>query len=77
MFGYFIRQNNEDTIAGLTYEECAVACTLSTTFTCVTFEYGWQTFNCYLQSVTKLDKPSDWFADTLDRGFGHYQRDCL
>ncbi|XP_060083230.1 uncharacterized protein LOC132562504 [Ylistrum balloti] len=74
---YFLIQNNEESFLNVSYESCIQSCISVTLYACVTFEYGWQSNECFLQSVTKFDKPDKWYHDTLSRGFGHYQRDCL
>ncbi|XP_033753775.1 uncharacterized protein LOC117337098 [Pecten maximus] len=74
---HFLIQNNEEAIQNITFETCVQSCISVTLYTCVTFEFGWQTNDCFLQSVTKLDKPDKWYEDQNDRGFVHYQRDCV
>ncbi|XP_069114717.1 uncharacterized protein [Argopecten irradians] len=76
VINHFLSQNNEDHIANVTFQSCLQACLSVTLYNCVTFEYGWQSADCYLQSVTKMEKPDQWYEDVLNRGFVHYQRDC-
>ncbi|KAJ8303276.1 hypothetical protein KUTeg_019672, partial [Tegillarca granosa] len=77
VYGYFMNGGNEESILGIPYDACATNCIQATTFVCRTFEYGWSTNNCYLQSITKLDDPSKWYPDIYYGGYAYYQRDCL
>ncbi|XP_021364495.1 uncharacterized protein LOC110457507 [Mizuhopecten yessoensis] len=77
VLGNGIYENDEETILNVTFESCTQSCVSATRYTCVTFDYGWKNSKCFPQSVTKFDKPTDWYEDKLDTGYAHYQRDCL
>ena len=62
---------NDQTLYGLTPDQCMESCLTETAFTCLTAEYWFGPNNCYLSRETRFTVASNDWVDYADNT--HYQ----